>query len=74
MNEATPRISAAYLETFQGQTVRVLGKVTQLRGDHATVDAGGEVGVVLNRVSLFSSHSILLMNPEYLLLCWGCVG
>ena len=51
MGEATPRISAAYLETFQGQTVRVLGKVVQLRGDHATIDAGGQMGVILNRVS-----------------------
>lgn len=50
MNEATPRITAAYLETFSGQTVRIIGKVVQLRGDHATVDAGGQVGVVLNRV------------------------
>ena len=50
MGEATPRISAAYLETFQNQTVRVLGKVVQLRGDNATIDAGGQMGVILNRV------------------------
>ncbi|KAI9816784.1 MAG: hypothetical protein M1827_001429 [Pycnora praestabilis] len=51
MSEVTPRVNAHYLETFQGQTVRILGKVTQLRGEQATVDAGGNITVILNRDS-----------------------
>lgn len=51
MSEATPRITAPYLENFQNQTVRLLGKVVQLRGEHATVDAGGQINVILTRVS-----------------------
>ncbi|KAI9678625.1 MAG: hypothetical protein M1817_005682 [Caeruleum heppii] len=46
---ATPRISAPYLESFTHQTVRILGQVTQLRGEQATIDAGGEVTAILNR-------------------------
>jgi replication factor A3 len=52
MSEATPRITAPYLEQFSHQTVRILGKVRQLRGEQATIDAGGQVSVFLNRVSL----------------------
>ena len=51
MTEATPRINAPYLESFAGQTVRILGKVVSLRGDTATIDAGGSVTILLNRVS-----------------------
>ena len=50
MTEATPRINAQYLEQFSHQTVRILGKVRQLRGEQATVDAGGDIQVHLNRV------------------------
>jgi len=52
MSEATPRITAPYLEQFSHKTVRILGKVRQLRGEQATIDAGGQVSVFLNRVSL----------------------
>jgi len=59
MSEATPRITAPYLETFQNQTVRLLGKVIQLRGDHATLDAGGHVNVILTRDShLTQGHAV----------------
>lgn len=51
MTETTPRISARYLQSFTGQTVRMLGKVVSLRGETATVDVGGSVVVLLNRVS-----------------------
>ncbi|KAF2156573.1 replication factor A protein 3 [Myriangium duriaei CBS 260.36] len=51
MAQATPRITAPYLEQFQHQTVRILGKVTQLRGDQATLDAGGHINLLLNRDS-----------------------
>lgn len=49
---STPRITAAYLDSFVGRTVTIVGKVTQLRGDQATIDADGVVTILLNRVSL----------------------
>ena len=51
MSDATPRVNARQLEQFGGRTVRVLAKVVQLGGDRATVDAGGQITVLLNRVS-----------------------
>ncbi|KAL8692762.1 MAG: hypothetical protein Q9218_002269 [Villophora microphyllina] len=47
--EATPRINARYLESFTGATVRILGKVTALRGESATIDANGSIQLHLNR-------------------------
>ena len=58
MSEATPRITAPYLEQFSHQTVRILGKVRQLRGEQATIDAGGQIQVFLNRVCAFESNSM----------------
>jgi replication factor A3 len=49
---ATPRISARYLDSFNGKLVMIWGKVTQLRGDQATIDSDGPVNVLLTRVSL----------------------
>jgi len=57
MNEATPRITAQYLENFSHQTVRILGKVTSLRGEQASIDAGGNVAITLNRVRVFPIDS-----------------
>lgn len=51
MSDSTPRITSPYLEHFTHKTVRLLGKVRQLRGEQATIDAGGNVTVYLNRVS-----------------------
>ncbi|KAL8971258.1 MAG: hypothetical protein Q9183_001135 [Haloplaca sp. 2 TL-2023] len=48
--EATPRINARYLDSFTNSTVRILGKVTSLRGESATIDAKGSVELHLNRV------------------------
>jgi hypothetical protein len=48
---STPRITAAYLDNFVGRVVMLVGKVTQLRGDQATLDSEGTVTVLLNRVS-----------------------
>ncbi|MCJ1247369.1 hypothetical protein MMC30_004583 [Trapelia coarctata] len=50
-NEATPRVNAPYLESFTNQTVRIVGKVTALHGETATLDAAGEVQIILNRES-----------------------
>jgi replication factor A3 len=49
--EATPRINARFLEQFSHQTVRIVGKVTSLRGETATLEAEGSVTIQLNRVS-----------------------
>ncbi|KAF4970219.1 hypothetical protein FZEAL_10094, partial [Fusarium zealandicum] len=46
---STPRITAAYLDNFVGRVVMLVGKVTQLRGDQATLDSDGNVTVLLNR-------------------------
>jgi hypothetical protein len=48
---STPRITAAYLDNFVGKVVMLVGKVTQLRGEQATLDSDGTVTVLLNRVS-----------------------
>ena len=73
MSEQTPRISAQYLEQFTHQTIRILGKVTQLRGETATIDSNGEVVVHLNRVSvpvqglsggIHTRRSVAMREPE----------
>jgi replication factor A3 len=48
----TPRVLQPHLQQFQHRIVRVLGKVVQLRGENAVIDAGGQIDVILNRVSL----------------------
>lgn len=48
---STPRITSQHLEVFQNKTIRLLGKVTQLRGDQATIDSEGVVTCQLNRDS-----------------------
>lgn len=47
---SAPRITAAYLDTFVGQHVSIVGKVVQLQGDQAVINADGNVTVQLNRV------------------------
>jgi len=55
--EQTPRILAPHLQAFQHKLVRMLGKVLQLRGDTAVIDAGGNVDVILNRVRHKTSYT-----------------
>jgi DNA/RNA endonuclease YhcR with UshA esterase domain len=50
MAEQAPRINSQYLDAFTGQTVTITGKVSQIRGETAVIDANGEVTVLLNRV------------------------
>lgn len=50
---SAPRISAPYLDSCVGQNVMLVGKVTQLRGDQATLDSDGIVTVLLNRVCFY---------------------
>lgn len=49
---STPRINSPYLDSFTNQTIRLVGKVVQLRGGMATIDSQGHVTAHLNRVSL----------------------
>lgn len=48
---STPRISSSYLDSYVGRNVMIVGKVIQLRGDQAIVDADGHITAHLNRVS-----------------------
>ncbi|KAG9193013.1 replication factor A protein 3 [Alternaria panax] len=59
----TPRILAPHLANFQHRIVRMLGKVTQLRGETAVIDAGGNVDVILNRDShLAVGHAVEIIG------------
>lgn len=55
----TPRVLAPHLQTFQHRLVRVLGKVTQLRGETAVIDAGGNIDLILNRVCGFNTKILI---------------
>ena len=50
MSEATPRVLAAHLANFTNRTVRIVGRVAQVRGNTATLDAEGQVSVTLSPV------------------------
>ncbi|TRX88661.1 hypothetical protein FHL15_010427 [Xylaria flabelliformis] len=45
---STPRINAPLLPSYVGQNVIVVGKVLQLRGESALLEANGEINVILN--------------------------
>ncbi|KAH8722721.1 ssDNA binding protein-like protein Ssb3 [Phaeosphaeriaceae sp. PMI808] len=45
----TPRILAPHLSNFQHRIVRIVGKVVQLRGENAVIDADGHIDIILNR-------------------------
>lgn len=47
---STPRVNAQYLDSYVGRNVMLVGKVIQLRGETAVVDADGNVTVNLDRV------------------------
>ncbi|MCJ1314342.1 hypothetical protein MMC25_008023 [Agyrium rufum] len=49
--EATPRVNGPYLPSFVGQTVRIIGKVSALRGETANLQAKGDIVLHLNRDS-----------------------
>lgn len=46
---STPRLTSPYLDNFTSRTIRLTGKVTQLRGETATLDSDGAVTAHLNR-------------------------
>ncbi|TGZ84700.1 replication factor A protein 3 [Ascodesmis nigricans] len=49
MSEITPRINAPLLAQFVGHTVRIVGRVTGIQGDNATIDAQGNISLHLTR-------------------------
>ncbi|PVI04757.1 replication factor A protein 3 [Periconia macrospinosa] len=59
----TPRILAPHLQAFQHKTVRMIGRVVELRGETAVIDAGGTVDVILNRDShLAPGHAVEIIG------------
>ena len=46
---STPRLTSQHLEHFTNKTIRLTGRVTQLRGETATLDSDGAVTAHLNR-------------------------
>lgn len=62
----TPRVLQPHLSSFQHRIVRVLGKVVQLRGENAVVDAGGQIDVILNRVSISNPTAAAKLARQYL--------
>ena len=55
MAGATPRVNSQYLEHFLNRTVRIVGKVTALHGESATLDAEGPITIHLDRVASCTS-------------------
>lgn len=49
-SQSTPRITAPYLDRYVGRNVTIVGRVDQLRGEEATIDADGHIKAYLNRV------------------------
>ncbi|KAF2486273.1 replication factor A protein 3 [Neohortaea acidophila] len=59
MSEITPRVTQPYLGHFTGKVVRILGKVSELQGDTASIDAGGNIALHLNREAhLTLNHAV----------------
>ncbi|KAK4104981.1 replication factor A protein 3 [Parathielavia hyrcaniae] len=65
---ANPRITCAYLNSYVGKNVIVVGKVIQLRGDEALIDADGNITAHLNREAHLSAGNgvqiIGKVNPD----------
>jgi replication factor A3 len=51
MSETHPRINASLVPQFVGKTVRIIGKIHDLQGDTATLDASGELRIHLSMQS-----------------------
>jgi len=67
-SSATPRVTASYLGSYIGKNVMVVGKVIQLRGDEATLDADGTIAAHLNRDAHLAAGNgaqvIAKVNPD----------
>ncbi|KAI5854562.1 replication factor A protein 3 [Tricharina praecox] len=49
MSDQNIRINAPLLDKFVSHTVRIVGKVTDVRGDTAVIDAKGPITLILGR-------------------------
>ncbi|KAK4203659.1 replication factor A protein 3 [Triangularia verruculosa] len=49
METSTPRVTCAYLNSYVGKNVMIVGKVVQIRGEDAIIDADGNIPCKLNR-------------------------
>jgi hypothetical protein len=54
----------SYLDNFVNRHVLLVGKVTQLRGEQATLDSEGTVTVILNRVRVYLASICLLQTSS----------
>lgn len=54
MSDQTPRVNAPLLSRFVDRTVRIIGKVTELHGDKAVIDASGPITLALQRVRILT--------------------
>ncbi|KAJ9139482.1 hypothetical protein NKR23_g7955 [Pleurostoma richardsiae] len=65
---STPRITCPYLDSYISRNVMVVGKVAQLRGEQAVLDADGNITAHLNRDAHLSSGNaaqiIGKVNPD----------
>ncbi|KAI1736654.1 replication factor A protein 3 [Xylaria scruposa] len=63
-----PRICASMLPTYVGRVVIIVGKVLELRGESALLDANGEVDIILNIASRLTTGNaaqiIGKINPD----------
>ncbi|CAN8095402.1 unnamed protein product [Discula destructiva] len=48
-SQSTPRVTAPFLDRYVGRNVTIIGRVDQLRGEEATIDADGHIKAYLNR-------------------------
>ncbi|AEO62794.1 996ebf02-ac72-46be-8974-b6870bd585cb [Thermothielavioides terrestris] len=65
---ANPRITCGYLNSYVGKNVIIVGRVVQLRGEEAIVDADGNITAHLNREAHLSAGNgvqlIGKVNPD----------
>lgn len=59
-SQSTPRATAPYLDSYVGRNVTIVGKVVQLRGEQAVVNADGNISAHLNRVRIEAAWFSLL--------------
>ncbi|KAH8772670.1 replication factor A protein 3 [Diaporthe sp. PMI_573] len=67
-SQPTPRITAPYLDSYRGRNVIVVGRVVQLRGEVAVIDADGNITAHLNREAHLSNGNAVQIigkvNPD----------
>ncbi|KAK0728268.1 replication factor A protein 3 [Lasiosphaeria miniovina] len=65
---STARVICSYLDSYVGKNVIVVGKVVQIRGDEAVIDADGNITAHLNRGSHLAAGNgaqlIGKVNPD----------